>query len=87
MFFIGSYDISKYVGTPGDIKSPEVYKLLKKLTKKIRSKGKHVGTIAIDELTIKEYLDLGINYILYWVDSAVLNESYSKIVEKFKRYI
>lgn len=85
MFFIGIYDITKFVGEPGNIKSPEVMKLLKKLTTFLRDKNKAVGTIAIDESSLKIYLDLGINYILYWVDSAVLQNSYKKVVNAFEK--
>lgn len=84
LFFIGLFDLSKSLGVPGDVNNPLVLNELEKIIKKINSKGKFVGTIATNEQNISMCLNLGIDFLLYHVDSSVLKKAYLSAVNKFK---
>ena len=81
LIFIGLFDLAKSLGKPGQIDDPEVYNYMKSLIVKINNAGKFPGTIAVNEEKAKEFLDLGIKYLLYSVDSEVIRNAYKKIVD------
>lgn len=81
LIFIGLFDLAKSLGKPGQIDDPEVYNFMKMLIDKINKAGKYPGTIAVNPEKAKEFLGLGIKYLLYSVDSEVLRRAYSNIVE------
>lgn len=81
LIFIGLFDLAKSLGKPGQIDDPEVYNYMKSLIKKINDAGKYPGTIAVNEDKAKEFLNLGVKYLLYSVDSEVLRKAYKDIVD------
>ncbi len=81
LIFIGLFDLAKSLGKPGQIDDPEVYSYMKSLIIKINDAGKYSGTIAVNEDKAREFLDLGIKYLLYSVDSEVLRRAYKNIVD------
>tara|TARA_B100001093_G_C26809693_1_gene1007044 strand:- start:524 stop:1300 length:777 start_codon:yes stop_codon:yes gene_type:complete len=81
LIFIGLFDLAKSLGKPGQIDDPEVYNYMKSLIVKINKAGKFPGTIAVNPEKAKEFLGLGIKYLLYSVDSEVLRRSYKNIVD------
>ena len=84
IIFIGLFDISKSLGIPGETKHPEVIKALKDVTKIVLKTGKHVGTISTSDDDIKQYLDLGMTYIVHLVDCHVIRQEYAKISRYFQ---
>jgi len=85
IIFLGAFDISKALGTPGDMNNPELINKIEYLTKKIRQAGKHVGTISTSKEKITQYVGFGMNYIVHMVDCEMLRLSYSEVVTHFKR--
>jgi len=81
--FIGTYDLSKALGIPGETTDSKIQETLKDLTKKINKSGKVTGTIATDLKQIDMYLDMGMSYIVYLVDCYVLNKGYIEAVNHF----
>ena len=77
MVYLGIYDISQFLGVPGDVKNEKVIKLVKDLVKMIESKGMVAGSVAPDKEYIKFLIDSGFRFISYRADSTVLLDGYS----------
>lgn len=82
--FVGLFDLSKSMGIPGEIENPKVLKNLQEITNKSKKAGKQVGTIATSEESLKQFLDMGINYLVYLVDCDVLRNAYENAVKLVK---
>lgn len=83
IIFIGLYDISNYLGIPGDVSNPKVNDLLSSLVSKINSKNKTAGTITTNKNDIEKYLDMGINYLVHLVDCEILKSAYTEYINFF----
>jgi len=84
IIFIGLFDISKSLGIPGDVDNPKVLNMLKAMTDKITSAGKYPGTIVNNYEQMRNCLAIGIKYITYSVDCAMLSKCYQNINAKFR---
>lgn len=84
--FVGLFDISKALGIPGKVDDPKVIKLLGEIAVKVNAAGKYVGTIATDVNRVREFIDIGIKYIVYLVDCDVLRKGYSDVKDEFNQY-
>jgi 4-hydroxy-2-oxoheptanedioate aldolase len=84
VIFIGLFDLSKSLGIPGDVENPKVINTLKRVIEIVKSKDKKIGTIAANKNMMKLFINLGIDYITYSVDTGIIKESYLDIVSKFK---
>ena len=82
--FLGTYDLSKSLGIPGDVSNKKVTNTVEKLTYKINQAGKFSGTIATDIQQIDQYLAMGMQYIVYLVDCYVLKKGYMEAVDHFR---
>tara|TARA_Y100000741_G_scaffold363815_2_gene352979 strand:+ start:1877 stop:2650 length:774 start_codon:yes stop_codon:yes gene_type:complete len=85
VFFIGLYDMSKSFGIPGQINDKTFQEYIKKLNKKIINSGKITGTITTDMASLEYYKNIGMKYLVHLVDCEMLNNSYSQIVNYFKK--
>lgn len=83
VFFIGLFDISSYLGIPGDIENKAVVNLLETLTKKIISKNKICGSISNTKLQMNRLIDIGVNYITHSVDCYLAKRTFCDVVESF----
>jgi 4-hydroxy-2-oxoheptanedioate aldolase len=83
IIFIGLYDISNYLGIPGEVNSKKVEKLLSEITNKINDKNKIAGTITTNKDDIKKYLNMGLKYIVHLVDCEILKSSYTNYINYF----
>lgn len=63
--FIGPTDLSSAMGYTGQIKHPEVQKMIEYLVGEICASGKAAGTIAYDHETLRKCQDRGFQYIAY----------------------
>ena len=84
IIFVGLYDLSKSLGIPGQVNDMKVLKHLELITKKALDSKKFVGTIATSKDAIKDFINLGMTYLVYSVDCDVLRNSYHEIVEFVK---
>lgn len=85
IIYIGTYDLSVSLGLPGQVKHPDVVRALEKSVKTISISGKCVGCMAhtVDEIA---YLcRMGVGFITYKVDTAVLYESFSVVTKEFRK--
>lgn len=72
IIYIGTYDISSMLGIPGDTKNPLVLNTLKKLVKVIIKKNKVAGCLFHDKEELKIFQEIGIQFLCYKVDTAIL---------------
>ena len=77
MVYIGTYDISSSLGCkPNDKK---VLKELERCTRIVRDAGKSVGCLFHNEKELNYFRDIGINFLVYSVDSGILYNSISNV--------
>lgn len=84
IIFIGSFDLSKAMGIPGEVEHPKLLQKMKELTDEIRSKGKNVGTITTSMEAIGRFKSYGMNYLVHFVDCEVLRNGYARAVAELK---
>lgn len=75
ILFIGPYDLSQSLGVPGDIEHPYVINAVKSICKKAIKNNIAVGTFCDTIKQAKKWKKLGVNYISYSVDIAILSDS------------
>jgi 4-hydroxy-2-oxoheptanedioate aldolase len=85
MIYLGVYDLSQSLGIPGQVDNPKIKDLLKSCTEKIRAKGIAVGTLAKTIEDIKEFQNLGINFIAYKADCAILSDACLAVINNIKK--
>ena len=84
IIFVGSFDLSKALGIPGEVDNPRVLSLLEDVTKKITEAGKYPGTIATSKEKLSTFLDFGLKYLVYLVDCEMIRSKYREVVDQFK---
>jgi 4-hydroxy-2-oxoheptanedioate aldolase len=84
VIFIGLFDLSKSMGIPGDVENPLVINALEKSVQVAHVNNKKIGTIASNSGMMKKFMDIGIDYLTYSVDTGIIKESYTDIVKSFK---
>lgn len=80
--YLGTYDISMALGTPGDTRNIKVVKTLEKLVKIIRNKKKFAGCLFHTEQELNSFKKMGIQFLCYKVDTGVIFDTFNKIVSK-----
>ncbi len=70
--FIGPNDLSQAMGYPGQMKHPEVQKMIDKLVKEIHAAGKATGTVAYDADTLKLRKEQGFKFIVYNIVAMIV---------------
>lgn len=83
-FFIGLFDLSKSLGRPGDFTTSEFKDAVEHVTKACKNSGRSVGTICKDVEIAKNYIALGMNYIVYSVDNNIIRSCYQDFTLKLK---
>ena len=81
ILFIGPYDLSQSLGIPGDIYNERIMDLYSDIVKKANFHGKQVGTF-YDEIERKKwFIDAGINYLSFSVDTDIFRRACINIVK------
>ncbi len=79
-YIIGPYDLSASLGIPGQFDHPDLKKALKLIEEKADQykipKGIHI--VEMDQVQLKEKIDLGYKVIAYGVDFRVLDFNFKK---------
>ncbi len=78
--FLGPYDLSQSLGVPGQSTHPSVLNLMEALVKKIKKAGKHAGVFADRMENARRWLKLGVQYVVYSVDTKLYLDAAQKIV-------
>ena len=85
LIFIGLFDLSKSLGLAGQVNHKKVLDMLELIVKKTIDAGKYPGTIATSDENMKKFIELDLRFILYMVDCEMIQSSYVKIKNEFRR--
>ena len=72
VIYLGIYDLSQSIGFPGQVNHPDVVKFVEECVVKIRRKGVAAGCLAQNKKDIINLRNLGVQFIAYLTDSALL---------------
>jgi 4-hydroxy-2-oxoheptanedioate aldolase len=84
ILFVGPYDLSQSLGVPGQVEHPLVEKTIKEIVKKCKEKNIVVGNFNDNVQMAKNWINLGIKYISYSVDTGIFFEGCKTIVNNLK---
>lgn len=82
--YFGAYDLSQVLGVPGETKHPKVVKAIQSGAEKAIKCGKYAGgfvPLTVDDM--KWNLDIGMNFVTYSVDSAMVFSNMQTVVNSF----
>ena len=79
LVYVGLYDLSKSVGTPGVIDSPELLGILGELQALAHEAGVRLGTIAAGIPEAQAFRRLGLKFIAFVPDVFALREYFAKL--------
>jgi len=80
LIYIGIYDLSIALGQRGNIESAIVVETLKKLVKIIKMKKKIAGAMFHNQREYKFFKKIGVQFLCYKVDTAVIFDEFKEIV-------
>ncbi len=85
LVYIGAYDLSVALGFPGEVNHPEVLKELEKAVKKIIKAKKSAGCMIHNSSDLKKFKEMGVQFMAYKVDSAIIYDAVSQIKGEFDK--
>lgn len=83
--YIGQYDLSMALGIPGQVDNPKVLGLMDRAVKKIKESGKMAGCMVHSSEEAKKVIEQGFQFVVYQVDTGLLNNTIRKFVEEVSR--
>lgn len=81
ILFIGPYDLSQSMGVSGQVDHPRVVEKMEEVVKRSRDARRFVGTFVDDVRTAERWMDAGVQYISFSVDTGILHNAYAGIVQ------
>lgn len=73
--FLGPYDLSQALGIPGEVTHPRVREAMRAIVRAAQPHGVEVGCFANDPEQARVWLDEGVAYLAYSVDSVMFLEA------------
>lgn len=88
VIYFGAYDLSQALGVPGQVKHEKVINAIKTAAAKVLKVGKCAGGfVAQTPDDIKWQLDLGLRFITYNVDTAILYTPAKQMTDVFNNIV
>jgi len=84
VIFIGPYDLSQSLGVPGEVSHPLVEQKMVEVVKKARQAGLIVGTFVESVESAHRWINLGVRYISYSVDTGIFYACLKEITGQLK---
>lgn len=84
---LGPVDLSMAIGVPGDVNDPRVIQAMIDITKKANKKGVLCGTFAMDLENAKKWLDLGMDFIGYHIDTMLIRSAVANAVAEYRTIV
>lgn len=81
IYFLGLFDLSKYLGIPGQVDHPDLLGLFTNLVGKINASGKIAGAISNSEAQLNHFIEAGVRYITHSADCNLIRETYNSIMK------
>jgi 4-hydroxy-2-oxoheptanedioate aldolase len=86
IIYFGAYDLSQALGHPGNTKHPDVVQAIQQGVDMVNSAGKYAGGfVPQNKDEIQELLDIGMKFITYEVDSAIIHKHVNGISSWFSK--
>ncbi|GAA0312991.1 aldolase/citrate lyase family protein [Halarchaeum salinum] len=79
MLFLGPYDISKYLGIPGQVRDERVEDLMSEVCERAEAAGKVVGMFADDAEMANQWIDTGVQYVARWTALSSRTRSWTRL--------
>jgi 4-hydroxy-2-oxoheptanedioate aldolase len=80
VLFVGPYDLSQSLGIPGEVSHPRVLAAAERIVKAAEARGVAVGVFANSAEVAARWLDTGIRYLCYTVDSVLLLDAMRRAI-------
>ena len=80
--FVGPYDLSASLGTPGDFENPKFKRAFERVCNAVKSSGKYLMIFCFSKEEAKEYFDMGANAVVYSSDVNVMVDAFKHEVSK-----
>ena len=84
MVYLGVYDMSVAMGCKGDMNNPLLSEFVRTSVYKIHKMGKVAGVMVKSKNEIEMYLEMGAKFLVYGVDTFVIQSKMVDIVNEFK---
>lgn len=84
LVYAGTYDLSVALGMPGKVDSAPVLSALEDVIKKSRRSGHAVGCMANDVAGLQKLKKMGVQFILYKVDTAIILDSCKSVMNEVR---
>jgi 4-hydroxy-2-oxoheptanedioate aldolase len=84
MVYLGVYDMSVALGCKGDMNNPSLNEFVRTSVYKIQQMGKVAGLMVKSKDEIEMYLEMGARFLVYGVDTFVIQSKMIDIVDEFK---
>lgn len=86
VLFIGPGDLSQAYGKPGQIYAPEVMDAIRHVCRVGLEHHKIVGTIVMDPVNLKQFLDMGMTYMSIATDTVLFNRTLRSTAQAFEQF-
>ena len=83
--FVGPGDLSASMGHLGNLRHPEVDRLIDDTLRRIRKAGKAPGILTPDESLARHYLDIGALFVAVGADVGILARGTEALAARFKK--
>lgn len=84
VIFLGPYDLSQSLGLSGQADHPKVVEMMESVVEKAKAQGKIVGTYVDHVETGRKWMEAGVQYISYRVDTGIIYKACKDIADQFK---
>jgi 4-hydroxy-2-oxoheptanedioate aldolase len=83
--YFGAYDLSQELGVPGEVRHPKVLDALRVGVEAVEKAGLCAGGFVAESTDdVKWLLDMGMRFITYDVDTAIISRVVERVTEWFK---
>lgn len=84
--YFGAFDLSQDLGFPGDVMNPKLVEIIRSKIEKVKGAGKYAGAfVAQSKDDITRFLDMGMNFITWEVDTNIIYRSVLEMTEHFAK--
>lgn len=83
--YIGTYDLSVALGVAGEVKHEKVIDTLRKVVRQVKESGKASGCMIHDSNDLEDFKRLGIQFITYKTDTAIIYDAFNGMQKELKR--
>lgn len=81
---LGPVDLSMALGVPGDVNDPRVTEAMKAMAAKAKAKGIQCGTFCMDKQNAKKWLDAGMSFLTYHIDTMLIRAAAANAVAEYQ---